>query len=98
MKILVIADEKTALAFALAGIKTCVVKSGLEVPSILEELSRKEVSLVLITELLAEESRETIAHALFDPDRPLILEIPGMSGMRRQRAKFQDRALSLLGR
>jgi V/A-type H+/Na+-transporting ATPase subunit F len=98
MKILVIADERTALAFALAGIKTCVVKSGIEIPSILEKLTRVEVSLVLITDLLAEENREAIGRALFHPERPLILEIPGMSGTRRQRTGLQDRVLSLVGR
>jgi V/A-type H+-transporting ATPase subunit F len=98
MKIFVLADPETYLAFALAGINGHSVDSGPEIPVLLEGLDRKEIGLVLITEGLAEKNREVIDRILLEPGGPLILEIPDTKGPLSRKDKTADRILSLLRR
>ena len=98
MKIFVLADPETCLAFALAGINGQAVHSGDEVPAMLENLNRKEIGLVLITEGLAEKNREVIEKLLLEPKGPLILEIPDIKGAASQKQRATERILSLLRR
>lgn len=95
MKIFVLADPETYLAFALAGIKGQAVHSGPEVPPLLESLDRKETGLVLITESLAEKNREVIDRILLEAGGPLILEIPDTKGPVSEKEKATERILSL---
>lgn len=96
MKIFVLADPDTALAFSLAGIKGQAVSSESEVSVMLANLKQKEIGLVLITERLAEKNREVIDRILLEPDRPLILEIPDIQGPVPKRVKATERILSLI--
>ena len=98
MKILVIADPNTSLAFALAGIDTRVVQSPAEIPDILQGLDRHSISLVLISEALAGENRATIERMVLEPGGPLILEIPDIGGPQPRRARATERLVSLLRR
>jgi vacuolar-type H+-ATPase subunit F/Vma7 len=98
MKIFVIADAETVLAFALAGLKGKSVTSETEVPAILANLTREEAGLVLITETLAVKNREAIERVLLDPGRPLIVEIPGSGGPLPRKVKTTERLASLLRR
>ncbi len=98
MKILVIADPKTTLAFALAGISTQAVQSPAEIPAILQDLDRETTSLVLITEALAGENRAVIERLVLEPGGPLILEIPDTAGPQPRRARAAERIVSLLRR
>jgi vacuolar-type H+-ATPase subunit F/Vma7 len=84
MKIFVLADPDTYLAFSLAGIRGRAVQSPSEVPAALEALVEKETGLVLMTERLAE------------ANRALILEIPDTQGPVPERRKATERILSLL--
>ena len=98
MKIFVIADPDTALAFGLAGIRGQAVQTASEVPPILQGLDRQRVGLVLITEALAEGSRDLIERMLLEPGGLLILEIPAMRGPKVKKARAAERILSLLRR
>lgn len=98
MKILVIADPKTTLAFALAGIKTRTAHSPAEIPTILQNVEGGNTDLILITEALAEENRETIERLIVEPGGPLILEIPDTDGPRPRPARVTERIASLLRR
>lgn len=98
MKIFVLADPETYLAFALAGVKGQPVHSGSAIPAILEAINRKEIALVLITEALAETNREVIERILLEPASPLILEIPDTKGTLLKKGKATERILSLLRR
>jgi vacuolar-type H+-ATPase subunit F/Vma7 len=98
MKIFVIADAETVLAFALAGLKGQSVTSETEVPTLLANLTREEAGLVLITEALAVNSREAIERVLLDPGRPLIVEIPGSGGPLPRKVRTSERLASLLRR
>ncbi len=96
MKIFVIADPLTVLAFALAGIKGQAVHSAEEVASLLRTLDRNKVGLVLITEALAECSRESIEQMILEPGGMLILEIPDTKGPNPARIRASDRVASLV--
>ena len=98
MKILVIADPNTSLAFALAGIDTRIVQSPAEIPDILQGLDRQSISLILISEALAGENRATIERMVLEPGGPLILEIPDIGGPQPRRARATERLVSLLRR
>jgi vacuolar-type H+-ATPase subunit F/Vma7 len=97
MKIFVIADAETVLAFALAGLKGQSVESESEVPALLANLTRENAGLVLITDL-AMKNREAIERVLLDPGRPLIVEIPGSGGPLPRKVKTAERLASLLRR
>jgi V/A-type H+-transporting ATPase subunit F len=98
VKIFVIADPETYLAFALAGIKGEAVEFESEVATALQNLDRKEVGLVLITERLAQKNREVIDSILLEPDDLLIVEIPDTQGPVSEREKASERILSLVRR
>ena len=98
MKIYVIADPETYLVFALAGLKGQAVKSGADVPAILNGLTRESAGLVLITEALARSNREAIDRLMMDSDTPLIVEIPDINGPLPQKALGTDRLVSLMRR
>jgi vacuolar-type H+-ATPase subunit F/Vma7 len=98
MKIYVIADAETYLVFALAGLKGQAVKSGADVPAILNSLTRESAGLVLITEALAQDNREAIDRLMMDSDTPLIVEIPDIHGPLPQKALGTDRLVSLMRR
>ena len=98
MKTVVIGDADTVLAFGLAGIRGEAVGPEGDVAAILERLSRDQTGLILITEALAETSREAIDNALLLPEGPLILEIPDLTGPLSRKGKATERIVSLLRR
>jgi len=98
MRVFVIADSQTVLAFALAGIKGQAVHSPAEIPAILKTLDRERTGLVLITEALARENRQVIEEMLLEPGGTLVLEIPDTTGPQTGRAKAAERIVSLLNR
>ncbi len=60
MKIAVIGDSDTVLAFRLAGMEGRLARSAAEVTTLVDQLRREEIGLMLITEALAEENRELV--------------------------------------
>jgi vacuolar-type H+-ATPase subunit F/Vma7 len=98
MKIFVVADAETVLAFALAGLQGQAVESATEVPAILAGITRGQAGLILITEVLAEHNREAIEQVLLDPAGPLIVEIPGRGGPLPKKVRTTERLVALLRR
>jgi vacuolar-type H+-ATPase subunit F/Vma7 len=98
MKIFVIGDFETVLAFGLAGIKGQTVRSGADLPAVLEGLDREQTGLVLITEALAEANREVMDKMLLVSGGPLMLEIPDVNGPLSGKAGATERIVSLLKR
>ena len=96
MKIFILADPDTYLTFALAGIKGQAVQSSTEVADVLENLNRKQIGMILITEDLAEKNRKLIDRILLQPNGPLIVEIPDFRGSKSKRPKTAERILSLI--
>jgi V/A-type H+/Na+-transporting ATPase subunit F len=98
MKIAVIADPDTVLAFRLAGIEARVAHSVSEVTALIAQLRREEIGLMLITEALAEGNRDVVEAILLEPGGPLILEIPEFKGPLPDKARATDRIAALLRR
>ena len=76
-----IADEDTVRGFRLAGVEGCVVNSGAEAASALEEaLARPQAGVLLITQPVAAWIRAKVDAVRHEPDLPLLVEIPGPGG------------------
>jgi V/A-type H+-transporting ATPase subunit F len=80
-KIAIIGDIDTVVGFRLAGIlKTFVATDGASARRALIDFSNDpDVSLVILTERLAEQIRETIEELTIRP-YPVIVEIPDKQG------------------
>jgi len=98
VNIVVLADDTTALAFALAGLNTRVARSPSEIPGLLGGVDRAVTGLVLITEALAQGNRALIDRMLLEPGGPLVLEIPDTGGPRPKRASAAERIVSSVRR
>ncbi|OUJ19126.1 Archaeal/vacuolar-type H+-ATPase subunit F [Methanonatronarchaeum thermophilum] len=81
MKVAVVADEDTVTGFKLAGVKEAsVAKEGDEFEDALYELS-DEIGIVITTERIAEENRESLKRFRDRRDVfPIIVEIPDKHG------------------
>ena len=98
MKIAVIADPDTVLAFRLAGVEGRVAHSAAEVAALVDQLRREEIGLMLITEALADENRKLLEKILLEPGGPLILEIPEFKGPMTRKTGATERIAALLRR
>ena len=98
MKIAVIGDSDTVLAFRLAGLESRVARFAAEVPALIEQLRREDMGLMLITEALVEENRELVEKILLEPGGPLILEIPEFKGPMTHKTGATQRIAALLRR
>jgi V/A-type H+/Na+-transporting ATPase subunit F len=98
MRIAVIGDSDTVLAFRLAGVESRLARSAAEVPSLIDQLRQEEIGLMLVTEALAEENRKLLEKVLLEPGGPLILEIPGFSGPMTSKTGATERIAALLRR
>ncbi len=82
MKIVVIGDSTTVTGFRLAGVKKGYVAEEVEdAKKVLNEVARdSEVSLIILTERLAQELRKEISYLTESRVTPLIVEIPDKFG------------------
>ncbi len=97
MKVFVIADQATCLAFSLGGIKTRAVKGREEVLAALQfAVDTQSVGLVLITEKIASLVRSEVDTILYTLHRPLVLEIPDASGSLPGRPSAGELMISLM--
>jgi len=77
----VIGDIDTVTGFKLGGVKRgYVVKENEEAENALDELLDDEISIIIITEKIAENIRDHINKRLGSDVLPMIIEIPDKSG------------------
>ena len=77
----VIGDIDTVTGFRLGGVKrTEVVKSAEETTIAFDKLLDEEVSIIIITQVLAKEIREHINRKIGSNVLPMIIEIPDKDG------------------
>ena len=99
MRILVIADPETCLAFSLAGIEAVPVRNAEEAARALENAGRdSDLGLVLITERLARMIREEVDRVVYTSHRPLVVEIPDTAGALADRPSARELMVSIMGR
>ena len=81
MKTLVIADEDTVLGFSLAGVQGIIVHTEEETRNAFEEATHMDdVGILLITERVAQNIRETVDSWIIRGTLPLLVEIPDSQG------------------
>ncbi len=81
MEIGVVGDFSTVTGFRLAGVReTYEVNEPKDAVEALKELIKKGVGLIIITERLADQIRDSIAALIEGKDLPLIVEIPDREG------------------
>jgi V/A-type H+-transporting ATPase subunit F len=98
LEVFVIADGRSALAFALAGVRGGVVEGKAAARELLAQARADAgVGLILITERLAAEIRQEVDGARRESVRPLILEIPDLEGPLTQKESLLDRLRVLMG-
>ncbi len=99
MRILVIADPETCLAFSLAGIESVPVHNADEASRALEDAGRdSDVGLVLIAERLARTIRDKVDRAVYTNNQPLVVEIPDTAGPLPDRPSAREMMVSIMGR
>jgi V/A-type H+-transporting ATPase subunit F len=99
MRVLVIADPATCLAFSLDGIDTRPVKTPEGALAALESARNdREIGLILITERTARSVRPEVDKIVFTLHRPLLVEIPDTAGPLADRASTSELMVSLMGR
>jgi len=98
MRILVIADHATCLAFSLGGITTRTVKMTEEALAAFDyAVKNREIGLVLITEKVAAEIRQKVDNVVYKQHRPLVVEIPDTQGPLPGRPSVREIMVSLMG-
>ena len=91
MKFYCIGDEDAVWGFRLAGVEGRVVANPFEAKEALAVASASdEVSVVLITEAVAELIRGEVDFLVYKSGFPLVLEIPDASGPRPGRHSTSD--------
>ena len=77
----VMADEDTVTGFRLGGIKEGYpVKNMEEAKKVLEELINKDFSIIITTEKIGIEFKDTIDKLTNERALPMVIEIPDKSG------------------
>lgn len=98
MKYSIIGDEDTVLGFGMVGVSGKVATSADEVQRAFNAiLNDKEVSIIIITETLADMIRSTVNKYLFTVNFPLIVEIPDRHGTKAGRAGIREMVNSAIG-
>ena len=79
--IAVMADEDTVTGFMLGGLKDGFpVKNMGEAEKILEDLVKKDYSVIITTEKIGDEIRDSIDKLTSERTLPMIIEIPDKTG------------------
>ncbi len=77
----IIGDIDTVTGFKLGGVKKgIIVNNDEEAKDALDELLDSEISIIIITQKIADEIREHINKRLGSDVLPMIIEIPDKSG------------------
>jgi V/A-type H+-transporting ATPase subunit F len=98
MRVLVIADHATCLAFSLAGIATRSVNGQKEALAALDSaMQNREIGLLLITERIAALIRSRVDDLLYTQHQPLVVEIPDTEGPLPGRLSAREMIASLMG-
>lgn len=98
MRVLVIADHATCLAFSLGGITTRSVQGSEEARAALDlAVKDQTIGLILISENIAQSIRPEINRVIYHLHRPLVVEIPDTHGPLADRPSAGELMVSLMG-
>jgi len=95
----VVADQKSSLAFRLAGIETRVVRHEDDVvPVVKDSLRRQDVGILLITDEIADQAASLLEEQPRHHLLPLVVRIPSYSVPKTKRLGAKERLAALLKR
>ena len=98
MKYLIIGDEDTVLGFGMVGVLGKVATSADEAQRAFDAtLEDKDVSIIIITETVADMIRPTVNKYLFTVNFPLIAEIPDRYSSKAGRPGIREMVNSAIG-
>jgi vacuolar-type H+-ATPase subunit F/Vma7 len=98
MKFFCIADKESSLGFKLVGVETREASSRAEALEFLRvALAVEEVGVILVTEKVSSYIPEEIDELIYNPEGPLILEVPsrGMVAKRKTTGEFLKEAIGV---
>lgn len=98
MKYAIIGDEDTVLGFGVVGVLGKVATNEDETRRAFQEFrADEEVSIIIITERLADMIRSIVDRYLFTESFPLIVEIPDRHGRQPGRPGIKDMVNAAIG-
>lgn len=98
MHVHVIGDVDSVLGFRLAGVEGTVATDRISALEALKAvLERKETGIVLLTEPVAAQVRDTFESHVYGMGFPLLLEIPDASGPDPARMRVEDIVRKAIG-
>lgn len=98
MKYAIIGDEDTVLGFGVVGVLGKVATNEDETRRAFQEFrADEEVSIIIITERLADLIRSIVDRYLFTESFPLIVEIPDRHGRQPGRPGIKDMVNAAIG-
>ena len=98
MKYAVIGDEDTVLGFGIVGVLGKVATNEAETRHAFQELrADEEVSIIIITERLADLIRPIVDRYLFTESFPLIVEVPDRHGRQPNRPGIKEMVNAAIG-
>ena len=98
MKYSIIGDEDTVLGFGMVGVSGKVATSTDEAHRAFQAiLEDKEVSIIIITESVADMMRSTVEQYLFTVSFPLIVEIPDRNSTKEGRPGIREMVNAAIG-
>ncbi len=97
-KLFLIGDEDTVLGFRLAGVRGHVVKDTGEATDVFRKAAEdQEVSIIVITERIAEKIRPEIEHHMETGAMPFVVEIADSQGPAPTRKSPSDLVREAIG-
>ena len=98
MRYAIIGDEDTVLGFGTVGVHGIIAHNTDEANLAFQELLKnKEISIIIITERLADMIRSLVDKYLFSVSFPLIVEIPDRAGKQPGRPGIKEMVNSAIG-
>jgi V/A-type H+-transporting ATPase subunit F len=98
MKYSVIGDEDTVLGFGIVGVEGRIAVTEEETRRAFQELlDDKEVSIMIITERLADKIRNLVDQYMLTQSFPLIVEIPDRQGRLPDRPGIKEMVNAAIG-
>lgn len=98
MKYSIIGDEDTVLGFGIVGVSGRVAGNAEEAQQAFKGmLEDKDISIVIITERIADMIRPVVDAYLFTESFPLIVEIPDRHGPKEGRPGIKDMVNAAIG-
>ncbi len=97
MKLLVLADEETVLAFRLLGIDGVVVDKNNALSTFRKVVKRSDVGVVIVTERVADSLGYEFQNLKMSGEFPLVLEIPDRLGPLEGKKSLEDYVRESIG-